>query len=340
MVRCVPSAGGSSSRLSVTNPVSVHGRLGFGLGWHASLGDDQLSGLWSQDCSSFSINHQELLAVLYAVRGFLPSLQGQIVALYADNTTALTYLKKQGGTRSQTLNSVAQTILHLCEVHHIQLLPQFIPGKLNVLADSLSRKSQVLGSEWTLCSEVFHQLLRRWPATIDHFATSLNHRLPVYFSPMVDPHSTGTDALFQSWDGLQAFAFPPFGLIPRVLAKVRQSRGLELTLMAPFWTQHPWFPELLELLVEIPFFLPRRRDLLKQPHFHHYNQNLPVLQLTTYRLSSDPHAISVSLGSGSSAYPLPSPIYPSELPGEVVGLPVMVSSPWSFDLLSYSCEGG
>ena len=84
----------------------------------------------------------------------------------------------------------------------------------------------------------------------------------------------------------------PPGLIPRVLAKVRQSRGLELTLVAPFWTQHAWFPE---LLVEIPFSLPRRRDLLRQPHFHHYHQNLPVLQLTAYRLSSDPHVISDSL---------------------------------------------
>ena len=55
--------------------------------------------------------------------------------------------------------------------------------------------------------------------------------------------------------------------------------------MAPFWPQHPWFPDLLELLVAVPFFLPRRRDLLKQPHFHHYHQNLPVLQLTAWRIS-------------------------------------------------------
>ena len=93
--------------------------------------------------------------MLFTVRGFLPALRDQLVALYAGNTTALAYLKKQGGTRSQTLNSVAQTTLRLCEVHRIQLLPQFIPGKLNVLADFLSRKSQVLSSEWALCSESF-----------------------------------------------------------------------------------------------------------------------------------------------------------------------------------------
>ena len=102
-----------------------------------------------------------------------------------------------------------------------------------------------------MCQEAFRDLLRCWPANSDLFATSLNHRLPVYFSPMIDPQSAGTDAMLQSWDGLQAYAFPPFGLIPRVLAKVRRSQGLELTLVAPFWPQHPWFLELLELLLEI-----------------------------------------------------------------------------------------
>ena len=150
------------------------------------------------------------------------------MAVFSDNTTALAYLKKQRGTRSATLNTVAQSVLRFCEDFHIQRLPQFIPGKMNVLADSLSRRNQVIGSEWTLCTEAFHQLLRLWPATIDLFATSLNHRLPVYFSPMVDPQSAGTDAMLQCWDGLQAYAFPPFGLLSRVLAKVRQSKGVDV----------------------------------------------------------------------------------------------------------------
>ena len=155
--------------------------------WGASLGDDHLSGSWSRICYDFSINHLELLAVLFAVRGFFPNLRGRHVALYADNTTALAYLRKQGGTHSQSLKSVAQVILWFCEEHQIHLLLQFIPGKLNVLADSLSCKSQVFGSEWTLCSQAFQQFLRCWPATIDLFATALNHRLPIYFSLMVDP---------------------------------------------------------------------------------------------------------------------------------------------------------
>ena len=169
--------------------------------------------MWSPSCSSFSINHRELLAVLYGVQGFLPLLRDRVVCLFADNTTALSYLRKQGGTCSSTLNVVAQYILRLCEARHIRLVPQFIPGYLNVMADSLSRRSQVLGSECTLYQPAFLELLRLWPATIDLFATAATTRLPVYFSPMSDPQSAGIDAMMQSWDGLQAYAFPPFGLL-------------------------------------------------------------------------------------------------------------------------------
>ena len=108
-------------------------------GWGAFLADDHLSGSWSQEFSRYSINHRELLAVL---TGFLPVLWCQSVSLFVDNTTALSYLKNQGGTHS-TLNSVAQAILRLCEDHPIRLVPQFVPGHLNVLA--APRSSALIG---------------------------------------------------------------------------------------------------------------------------------------------------------------------------------------------------
>ena len=107
----------------------------------------------------------------------------------------------------------------------MSLLPQFIMGRNNVLADALSRPNQVLGSEWTLKLPVFHQLPKRWPVSIDLFATSLNHRCIPYFSPFHDPNSIGTDALLQPWNGWQAYAFPPYALIPAVLKKLRSSSG-------------------------------------------------------------------------------------------------------------------
>ena len=95
----------------------------------------------------------------------------------------------------------------------------------------------------------------------------------------------GCDDAAVEWSPLQAYAFPPFGLLQPVIAKVRQSRGLELTLVALFWPQHPWFPDILELLAAVSVFLPSWKDLLRQPHFHRFHQNLPVLRLTAFRIS-------------------------------------------------------
>ena len=230
----VPSHLGVGVDLSLPRPDLVLYTDASDSGWGVSLGSDHLSGWWSRDVSLYSINHRELLSVFLAIRGFLPLLQGQTVSLFTDNTVSLSYLRKEGGTRSSTLNEVAQAVLHLCEASDVRPLPQFVPGRLNVLADSLSRHGQVLSSKWTLHQEVCRDLFCLWPVTMDLFATSLTHRLQVYFSPMADPQAAVVDVV-QSWDNLQAYAFPPFSLLQRVLSKVRGPHNLELTLVAPFW---------------------------------------------------------------------------------------------------------
>ena len=130
-------------------------------------------------------------------------------------------------------------------------------------------------------------LLKRWPATIDLFATSLNYCLPVYFSPLNDPIAAGTDAFLQPWDHLQAYMFTPFSLLHQVLVKLRSSTGTLLTLIAPLWPQREWYLDLRSLSVAPPVTLPMRPDLLRQPHVHRLHQNLLVQQLHAWRLSSD-----------------------------------------------------
>ena len=265
-------------------------------GWGAHLGSIPVSGTWQLKEKSLSINLRELKAIRLGLLHFSEDLEGKAVAVFSDNATAIAYLRNQGGTLSRLLNNEAQKILRWAEEQEVSIIPQFIPGRNNVLADSLSRHNQVIGSEWTLAQDIVSEITKLWPATIDLFATSLNHRFPVYFSPLKDPVSAGTDSLLQSWDNLQAYAFPPFTLIRKVINKVRLSTNLQVTLIAPLWPQKEWFPDLLELLLDPPLRLPDRKDLLKQPHFHRFHLNPQVLHLHAWRLSSDSLDTKVSRG--------------------------------------------
>ena len=64
--------------------------------------------------------------------------------------------------------------------------------------------------------------------------------------------AAGTDAMLQSWDFIQGYAFPPFVMVRQVLNKLRESQEAEITLIAPCWRQREWFPDLLDMLVEPP----------------------------------------------------------------------------------------
>ena len=146
------------------------------VGWGAHLDESVSSGLWAPEEVELSINVRELLAIERALLWFAPHLVGSSVAIFADNSTAIAYLRNQGGTHSSLLNSIAQRILRWAENLPVVISPQFIMGKHNVLKDALSRPNQILGSEWTLKQVVFRDLCKRWPVSIDLFATSQNHR--------------------------------------------------------------------------------------------------------------------------------------------------------------------
>ena len=252
-------------------------------GWGTHVGDHFVSGWWSQEEIEMSINLRELRAIRLGLQHFQCLLAGSSVRVFADNTKALAYVRKQGGTHSRFLNKEAR-LLRWVENQQMLLLPQFVMGTHNMVADSLSRPNEVIGSEWTLAQEVVDHLVHRWPVTIDLFATALNHRLPVYVAPMADPASIVTDALLQCWDHLQAYAFPLFRLVRQVLNKFLESANCELTLVAPWWPQQEWFSDLQRLARFPPIPLPIRWDLLRQPHFHHYHLNLRLLGLHAWRL--------------------------------------------------------
>ena len=157
--------------------------------------------------SSVLRSHQPARAggVFLALQQFLPSAQGRHILLNTDNTTVACYINRQGGARSPTLSKWAEHLLLWCSQHSIVLTAKHIPGKLNVLADSLSRSNLILHTEWTLDSAVLAPVWEAWfRPLVDLFATRFNHKLPTFVSPVPDPAAWAVDALSIPWAGLLA----------------------------------------------------------------------------------------------------------------------------------------
>ena len=99
------------------------------VGWGAHLDEQVASSLWTPEEVELSINARGLLAIERALLWFAPHLVGSSVAVFADNSTTISYLRNQGGTHSSFLNSIAQRILRWAEDLPVVISPQFIMGK-------------------------------------------------------------------------------------------------------------------------------------------------------------------------------------------------------------------
>ena len=97
---------------------------------------------------------------------------------------------------------------------------------------------------------------------VDLFASRLKCQLHPFVSWKPEPGAWAINAFSICWTNLIFYAFSPFSILGRVLAKVQQVRATGI-LVAPFWSTQPWFPQLLEMLIEHPLKLKPGKDLLQ-----------------------------------------------------------------------------
>ena len=210
-------------------------------GWGAHLGDVTARGDWSVPESHLHINFLELKAVLLALRRFQSLVQGKVVLVATDNTTVVAYINKEGGMRSGSLCALLWRLLCWCNLRQVVLRARHIPGRLNVIADKLSRQGQVIQTEWSLHREVFDLLTQTWHLPqVDMFATKYNCKLDQYVSPVPDPRAWAVDALTVSWENLDMYIFPPVSLLGKVVSKLSDHLYKRVILIAPGWPNMPW----------------------------------------------------------------------------------------------------
>ena len=275
-------------------------------GWGAHREGRPLSegvnGLWSVQEQVCQINWLELKAAEFAIKALAKGMTDVHIHLKMDNIVALTYINKLGGTRSDQMVQAAKSLWQHCLQHRIHVTAEHLPGVQNQIADRLSRHYEDW-SNWRLDPTMFQKLNAEWgPLTTDLFADRLNAQTRTFYSWKPDPAAAGTDAFLTAW-GKECYAFPPFCLIGRCLAKVMKDQT-NLVLIAPKWQGQHWYPMLLNMLTRAPILLPQTAMLLTspggQPHPLLADQKLMLAAWHVSGKASETKAFHQSLQTSSS----------------------------------------
>ena len=254
-------------------------------GWGAHLDEHTARGTWSLPESKLHINHLELEAVFLALKEFRTLCYNKTVLIATDNTTVVAYINKEGGMKSGSLCALLWRILSWCTRQQITLRARHIPGRLNVIADKLSRLGQTIQTEWSLHPAVFQAVCSMWhQPQVDLFATRFNNKLPQFVSPVPDPQAWAVDALSLSWEDLDPYAFPPAAILGKVVEKLQDYPCNRIILIAPGWPNMPWFWDLVAMSSQIPLCLPNIPNLVSQPFNQVLHRNLSNLNLHAWLL--------------------------------------------------------
>ena len=162
---------------------------------------------------------------------------------------------------------------------------EHLAGVANTLADAASRYFDD-SSDWGISWDIFSKTRGTWWSEVDLFATAWNAKLPTFVSWRPKPNAWAVNAFSLPWIGLDAYAFPPFSLISRCLAKIAKEKE-SVTLVCPVWPGQHWYPVLLEMTADVVQLLPPSPTLLMSAD----GQSHPLtgsLLLAAWRVSGEP----------------------------------------------------
>ena len=107
------------------------------------------------------------------------------------NSTAVSYINNMGGSKSHSLDALSRCLWEWCISRQLHVSAQHLPGAANIIADQLSRTIN-FRLEWSLNNEVYKSIICRIAIT---------------------------------WADPKCYAFPPFSVLPRVLAKILRDQA-------------------------------------------------------------------------------------------------------------------
>jgi ribonuclease HI len=218
-----------------------------GWGVYAPYRNDSLyrfGGRWAPEYDDTHINTLETIAATVGLEFALADKTNQHVRLRADNTTAISAIKKQGDTRCTVRNYWAQRLWRFLQKRDLWLTVTHIPGVENIEADEESRYFRD-AAEWGLKPHLVSEIFQRFGTpTIDMFATCRNTTLPRFASWGPDLNAEVIDCFTVNWGKYDSvYCFPPTPLVGRVIQKMKMDRARGI-LIVPHWESQIWFNQL------------------------------------------------------------------------------------------------
>lgn len=255
-------------------------------GWGLVCNNIKNHGHWTDNQKKFHINYLELLAAFIGLKTYASKLSHCELLLRIDNTTAIAYINKMGGTRFPHLNNLAKELWQWCEERRLWVYASYISSKENTIADLESRRpnSEI---EWELCDKAYKTIVASLgEPQIDLFANRSNAKCQNYVSWLPDPSAYDIDAFTLKWHGILFYAFPPFALISRMLQKIKSEKAIGI-IVIPYWPSQPWFPLFNSMIISEKIVFEPSYDLLlspsRDPHPLHRNLTLIAAKLSGAR---------------------------------------------------------
>ena len=145
----------------------------------------------------------ELRAVRLILLYLEQEILGQTVLIESDNTATVSYINKQGGVVSKTLNDEACTLYEWAIPRSLKLRAIHRPGVNNELADYLLR-NRPDSTEWHVSPLIAQRSFQVWGRPqVDLFTSHRYKQLPLWFCWTGHPLAeTASNVLSQSWTGL------------------------------------------------------------------------------------------------------------------------------------------
>jgi len=219
---------------------SVHRRIHLRVG--RSSGGAAISESVVSTRKQLHINVLEMRAIINTLSQCALPPQAKILVA-TDNKTVLAYVNKEGGTKSWYLMKESCVLFRLIMGNQWVVKASYIPGSLKVIADQLSRKGQILPTEWSLHRDVIQWLFHKWGTPIvDLFASRYNNKCPVFCVSGSGPSSLGGGRVNPGPRGVECVCVSSSADTPQVSPEVSSNQVLQSHSSRSFLAQTTMVP--------------------------------------------------------------------------------------------------